>query len=146
MSTASGHVLDDDPAPIDREEGLDRKNPACQKQHALFTITAGILNMPDWIQSVVSSRTLSLLVAIVYVVMGCLSARSTAKVFASILIFGGALLFPLACIWFADELGEYVGALPGPGIDRRSPAWMVKVGGWILLLLPAVLFYFTYKS
>lgn len=64
----------------------------------------------------------------------------------SILIVGGALLFPLACIWFADELGEYVGVLPGPPIDRRSPAWMVKLGGWILLLLPAILFFFTYRS
>jgi len=102
--------------------------------------------MPDWIRSVVSSRTVSLLIAIVYLVVACLSSRSAAKVFASILIVGGALLFPLACIWFADELGEYVGVLPGPAINRKSPAWMVKLGGWILLLLPAVLFFFTYQS
>ena len=92
--------------------------------------------MPDWI----SSRTLSLLIAIVYLVLACASAPSAAKVFASLLIVGGALLLPLACIWFADELGEYVGTFPGPEVNRKSPGWMVKLGGWILLLLPAILF------
>jgi len=102
--------------------------------------------MPDWFQSVVWSRTVSLLIAIVYLVVACLSARSAANVFLSILIVGGALLFPLACIWFADELGEYVGVLPGPSINRKSPAWMVKLAGWVLLLLPAILFFVTYQS
>src|ERR1043166_6606212 len=102
--------------------------------------------MPDWFQSVVWPRTMSLRIAIGYLVVGCLAARSGGDVFLSILIVGGALLFPLACIWFAHELSEYVGALPGPPIDRRSPAWMVKLGGWILLLLPAILFFFTYRS
>jgi hypothetical protein len=102
--------------------------------------------MPEWMQNVFSSRTLSLLVAIAYLLLACLSARSVAQVFASILIFTAALLLPLACIWFADELGEYVGVLPGPSINRKSPAWMVKVGGWILLLLPAIVFFFTYRS
>lgn len=101
--------------------------------------------MPDWIRSLLSSRTLSLLIAIAYLVIACLTARSAAKVFASILIVGGALLLPLACIWFADELGEYVGVLPGPAINRKSPAWMVKLGGWILLLLPVIVFFFTFR-
>ena len=101
--------------------------------------------MPDWIRTVVSSRTLSLLIAIAYLVLACLSAPSIAKVFASLLIVGGALLLPLACIWFADEMGEYVGVFPGPAINHKSPAWMVKVGGWILLLSPVILFVFTYR-
>ena len=101
--------------------------------------------MPDWIRSLLSSRTLSLLIAIAYLVIACLTARSAAKVFASILIVGGALLLPLACIWFADELGEYVGVLPGPAINHKSPAWMVKLGGWILLLLPVIVFFFTFR-
>ena len=100
--------------------------------------------MPDWIRSVLSSRTLSLLIAIAYLVLACLSSPSIAKAFASLLIVGGALLLPLACIWFADELGEYVGVLPGPAINQKSPAWMVKIGGWLLLLLPVIIFFFTY--
>ena len=99
--------------------------------------------MPDWIRSLLSSRTLSLLIAIAYLVIACLSAQSAAKVFASLLIVGGALLLPLACIWFADEMGEYVGVLPGPAINHKSPAWMVKVGGWLLLLLPVIVFFIS---
>jgi len=102
-------------------------------------------DMPDWIRSVLSSRTLSLVIAMAYLAVACLTARSIAKVFASLLIVGTALLLPLACIWFADELGEYVGVFPGPAINRKSPAWMVKVGGWILLLLPVIIFFFTYQ-
>ena len=71
-----------------------------------------------------------------------ISARSQAKVLSGLLITCSALLLPLACIWFSDELGEYVGALPGPDITRKSPAWMVKIGGWVLLLLPVILFWF----
>ena len=101
--------------------------------------------MPDWIRSVLSSRTLSLLIAIAYLVIALLSSRSIANAFGSLLIVGGALLLPLACIWYADELGDYVGVFPGPGINRKSPAWMVKIGGWLLLLLPVIVFLFTYR-
>src|SRR5690349_16158719 len=59
--------------------------------------------MPDWLRSLVSSRTLSLLIAIAYLVIACVSEGSTPKIFATLLIVGGALLLPLACIWFADE-------------------------------------------
>jgi len=91
-------------------------------------------------------RILSLLIAIAYLVIGCLQARSAAQLFATLLLLSGALLLPLACIWFGDELGEYVGVLPGPSINRKSPAWMVKLGGWVLLLLPVIIFFITYKS
>lgn len=87
------------------------------------------------------ARTLSLIIAVVYLVLTAISARSQAKVLSGLLITCGALLLPLACIWFGDELGEYVGALPGPGINRKSPGWMVKIGGWVLLLLPLILFW-----
>lgn len=87
-------------------------------------------------------RTLSLLIAVVYLVLSVISARSQAKVLSGLLITCAGLLLPLACIWFSDELGEYVGALPGPGITHKSPGWMVKIGGWVLLLLPAILFWF----
>src|ERR1051326_5115627 len=87
--------------------------------------------MPDWFQSVVWSRTVSLLIAIVYLVVACLSARSAANVFLSILIVGGALLFPLACIWFADELGEYVGVLPARLSTAGHPhGWLNWAAGY----------------
>jgi hypothetical protein len=96
--------------------------------------------MPNWITQIVSSRGLSLLIGAAYLVIVCLSAqpRSAAKILASLLITFGALLLPLACIWFGDELGEYVGAFPGPAIMKKTPGGMLKVGGWFLLLLPVI--------
>jgi len=91
-------------------------------------------------------RTLSLIIAAVYLVLGGFSANSIARLLAALLIVGGALLLPLACIWFGDELAEYIGTFPGPAINRKSPAWMVKLGGWVLLLLPAIIFLFLARS
>ena len=91
-------------------------------------------------------RVLSLIIAVVYLVVGGFSATSKGKLLGALLIVGVWVLLPLACIWFGDELGEYIGAFPGPGINRKSPAWMVKAGGWVLLLLPAIIFLFLLRS
>lgn len=91
-------------------------------------------------------RTLSLIVAAVYLAITGIYASSQGKLLTDLLIIGAALLFPLACIWFPDELGEYMGALPAPGITRKSPGWMVRIGGWVLLLLPAIVFWFIYRE
>lgn len=99
--------------------------------------------MPYWFPNF--SRALSLVVASIYVgVTIYFAQRGTAIGHVARLVPG--LLFILACIWFEDEMGDYVGSFPKPVITQRSPGWMVKVGGWILLLLPAILFYFIYKS
>jgi hypothetical protein len=99
--------------------------------------------MPDWFQNI--SRVLSLVIALFYLGITSYFALSPAKLFANLLIMGGALLLPLACIWYGDELGEYVGTFPGPSINRKSPGWMVKLGGWVLLLLPAIRFLFVIR-
>lgn len=101
--------------------------------------------MPDWFRNIVSLRALSLVIAFVYLGITSFAALSNGKLMGSLLIVGGALVLPLACIWFGDEMGEYIGTVPGPGINRKSPGWMVKLGGWVLLLFPAILFLFTYK-
>ena len=95
--------------------------------------------MPDWFENV--SRALSLLIALIYLGIASYSAPSAAKLLGNLLLVSGALLLPLACIWFGDELGEYVGG--GSSITRKSPGWMVKIGGWVLLLLPAIRFLFV---
>jgi hypothetical protein len=50
-------------------------------------------------------------------------------------------VFPLACIWFAEDLGEYYrdGNL-FPEITTSSPAVFVRIGGWLLLLLPFLIY------
>ena len=96
--------------------------------------------MPDWSPNI--SRALSVVVACVYLGITIYFAQS-GKLVTDLLIIGSALLFPLACIWFGEEMGEYYGTLPGPAITRTSPGWMVKLGGWVLLLLPAILYPFV---
>ena len=96
--------------------------------------------MLNWIASMVSQQRLSLLIAIAYLLLVGLTAvtKSAREVVGALLITTGFLLLPLACIWFGDELGDYVGALPGPAIRKQTPGWMVRLGGWFLLLLPPV--------
>ena len=48
------------------------------------------------------------------------------------------LLLPLLCIWFGDEMGNYTGTLPGPAINKPTPGCLVRIGGWVLLLLPVI--------
>ena len=103
--------------------------------------------MPDWFPNILSSRALSLVVAFIYLGISAYAERLDGRLVVHLFLVAVALLFPLACIWFPDELGEYYGSLPGPAITRVSPGWMVKLGGWLLLLLPAILFFFfIYKS
>ena len=104
--------------------------------------------MPDWVSNFGLSRRLSLLVAIGYLVIGFLIAqpKSARDVLVVLLRIAMLVVFPLLCIWFSEEFGDYVGSLPGPGISKRSPAWMVKLGGWFLLLLPLILGIFTYRA
>jgi hypothetical protein len=99
-----------------------------------------MIAMPDWFPNI--SRALSLVIALIYLGLACFSALSAAKLIGNLLIFGSALLLPLACIWYGDELGEYLGPFPSPGFNRKSPGWMVKLGGWLLLLMPVILFLF----
>ena len=98
--------------------------------------------MPDWFPNM--SRALSLVVVSIYFgIIIYFAQRGT--LMGDLLRIGGGLLFPLACIWFGDELGDYVGTLPGPAITHTTPGWMVKLGGWVLLLLPAILFLFVIR-
>ena len=89
-------------------------------------------------------RRLSLLVVLIYAAVFFFAAppRSAAIVVVRLFQVMGYFLLPLACIWYGDEMGEYVGNFPGPAINRRTPGWMVKVGGWFLLLLPALIVLF----
>lgn len=98
--------------------------------------------MPDWFLNI--SRALSLVVASIYFGITIYFAQP-GTLTGALLKLAGGLLFPLACIWFGEEMGDYVGSLPGPAITRTSPGWMVELGGWVLLLLPAIMSLFIYR-
>jgi len=81
-----------------------------------------------------------------YAAIFCLSAPPgpSSEVVGTFLKLMLYFILPLVCIWYGDELGEYVGTLPGPAITKTTPGWMVKLGGWFLLFLPAILAFFVF--
>ena len=38
-----------------------------------------------------------------------------------------SLLLPLACIWFGDEMGDYIGMLPISGITKPTPGGFSQI-------------------
>ena len=53
--------------------------------------------------------------------------------------FGLFLILPMACIWFGDYMGGYVGGtMRGQYISSTTPGCFVVAGGWLILLLPVI--------
>ena len=77
------------------------------------------------------NRTLSGLLAGIYVVAAY--TGSGAETACQVGIF---VILPLACIWFADAMGDYIGPTTRGAITSTTPGWLVCVGGWVLLLMP----------
>jgi hypothetical protein len=82
------------------------------------------------------NEILSGLLALIYTIGAF--AGGGAEVGLKVLLF---LVLPLACIWFGDEMGDYMGTWPvsAGGITNPTPGWLVRAGGWLLLLLPIVI-------
>ena len=90
----------------------------------------------DW------QRIVSLIIAIGYLVVWVvvLRHRSLSRLMAGAVMGIVALAFPLACIWFADEVAEYVSDRTVlPQFTSPSQGRFVRWGGWMLLLLPPFL-------
>ena len=88
------------------------------------------------------NRAASALVAIAYVVAGIL--HDGAELAFKMVLF---TIFPLACIWFGEAMGGYVGPTMLIGITKRSPGQFVCVLGWLLLLLPlSIVLLYALKS
>ena len=49
------------------------------------------------------------------------------------------LIFPLFCIWFGNEMGDFVGPVWGGSITAPTPRILVCILGWLLLLLPILI-------
>lgn len=97
----------------------------------------------DWSLSGDWERIASLVIAVAYLLVSPIlfPADSWSHLVADILIRILALAFPLACIWFPDDLGEHFrdGNLT-PEITTSSSGTFIRFGGWVLLLLPVLLF------
>jgi hypothetical protein len=98
--------------------------------------------------SFITARRLSLLIVGIYAAVFLVAApsHSAREVVVTLLRVAGYFLLPLACIWYGDEMGEYMGTFPGPAINRATPGWMVKLGGWFLLFLPAIIVLFIFPN
>jgi hypothetical protein len=48
------------------------------------------------------------------------------------------LVIPMGCIWFGRELGSYTGSASLMYIGSGSPAGLLEIAGWVILLLPPV--------
>ena len=82
------------------------------------------------------SRALSLLVAAVYFVLAGIATGWTAQ----LLLVAVMLAFPLALIWFPEEIGDFTGHTGRAQITSKSPGCMVAAGGWFLLVgWPAIM-------
>jgi len=80
------------------------------------------------------NRLLSGLIAVIYIAVEYAKSGSGSACGIAI-----AVVFPLACILYGEEMGTYLGPTPRGAMTETSPGWMVCAGGWfILLLLPAV--------
>jgi hypothetical protein len=88
--------------------------------------------MPTF-SEILRSRLLSLIVALLGIVVIFILTRQPVAIFQ----LGLALILPLACIWFPDELGTLTGISTGlarPQITEPTPGIAVAIGGWILML------------
>ena len=90
-------------------------------------------------------RALSVVVAAGYLITSLIvyepsSLRAGIGVF---LIKVLTILFPVACIWFGDDLDDYMSRFPA--MRKTSPTGWVRIGGWCLLTVRLlILFIFEY--
>lgn len=78
-------------------------------------------------------RLASLIVASIYLAAALITEG--VEGFVHTLIF---LVFCLACIWFGDEMGSFLGfaGIGRPRITKKTPGIIMRLGGWILLFSP----------
>ncbi len=79
------------------------------------------------------NRILSGVLATAYIVLAFVVAGGEACF--KIAIF---LILPLACVWFSDEMGDYIGQSGSGYITERSPGILVLILGWLLLFMPII--------
>jgi len=97
--------------------------------------------------NLITVRNVSVLYVITYtsVYFYALRPWTAPSVAVKLVQLAGYFFLPLMCIWYGDELEEYVGISPGPTDDTRTPGWILKLGGWFLLFLPAVINFLVFR-
>lgn len=84
-------------------------------------------------------KILSLLIGIGYMI-AAISAYGIRG-----LSIGVALIFPLALIWFPEEMGNYTGFYRGKYIDTPTPPILITLCGWFFLVGMPLILYFIWR-
>lgn len=80
------------------------------------------------------NRTASGVLGLGYIVGATLTGGAEAA-----FMMGLFVILPLGCIWFSKPMGDYVGLVWRSVITSPTPAIVVCLAGWLLLLLPLVI-------
>jgi hypothetical protein len=80
------------------------------------------------------NRKLSGLIALIYIISASVGDGGKGA-----FIMGAFCVMPLACIWFSDAMGGYIGPTTSMPITQPSPGWAICVLGWLLLLVPIII-------
>lgn len=88
------------------------------------------------------NRLLSLAVCGLIVCMVYSATESAEKTLRATI----GLIFPLACIWFGEQLGQYTGFIRGHFVTETTPGFLVAAGGWFILIGVPILVYFLSKG
>ena len=83
------------------------------------------------------NRALSGLLALSYIVVAIFTGGTEPAFKVGIFV-----ILPLGCIWFSDPMGGYVGPAWRGAISSPTPAIVVCLAGWLLLLLPLFIWIF----
>ena len=83
------------------------------------------------------NRTLSFLVLVGYILV---AHRLGALVL--LIKIGAPLLLALGCVWFPDAFGDFGGVVHFHRITTPTPAILVRIIGWLILVgLPLLVWY-----
>jgi len=80
------------------------------------------------------SKIISIMIAASILISSYFAGISIAH-FMLLMIY---LFFALSLIWSAESWGSYTGRMAHSTVDSPTPPVLVKLGGWLLLLLPIV--------
>jgi hypothetical protein len=85
------------------------------------------------------SRVASLIVAAVYLCFAIFGGGSWYGAGASLLRVSIILVWPLAFIWFPEQIGSVTGYMGGGYVDAETPPFLIAFMGWFFLLgLPVI--------
>ncbi len=82
-------------------------------------------------------RLISIIISLIYLIIAVLLGGES--LFLRTIQF---LIWPLALIWFGDDLGNFTGTFLSAGINRPSKGCFLTFLGWVILSLP--IFWFIY--